>query len=80
MRVVCPRLLDRDGMAEAISVSTDTLDGLRKRGCPEVPVVGTSKVLFDPEEVVRWIKEQAAPLETRTEIEAKDALDDLLQN
>ena len=75
-----PRLLDREGIALCLSVSVDVLDGLRKRGCPCVTVVGTSKVLFDPEDVIPWLKEQSKPPETLTEKKASEELDSLLRN
>ena len=53
-------------MAVCLSISEDTLDSLRKRGCPSVLVVGTSKVLFDPDDVIPWLTEQARPIETRS--------------
>ena len=78
--VILPRLLDRRGMAVCMSISEDVLDALRKRGCPCVPVVGTSKVLFDPDDVIPWLKEQARPIETRSEKEAGKELDSILNN
>ena len=73
-----PRLLDREGMALAASISTDTLDKLRKMGCPEITIPGTEKVVFDPDEVVEWIKENSQPVETLSEKEAGVKLDQLL--
>ena len=78
--VIQPRLLDRRRMALCLSISEDTFDALRKRGCPCVPVVGTSKVLFDPDDVIPWLKEQARPIETRSEKEAGKELDSILNN
>ena len=78
--VIQPRLLDRRGMAMCLSISEDVLDALRKRGCPCVHLVGTSKVLFDPDEVVDWVKEQSKPIETQSEKEASEKLDSLLRN
>ena len=78
--VIQPRLLDRRGMALCLSVSEDVLDALRKRGCPCVPVVGTTKVLFDPDDVIPWLKEQSKPIETQSEKEASEELDSLLRN
>ena len=78
--VIQPRLLDRRGMALCLSISEDVLDALRKRGCPCVPVVGTAKVLFDPDDVIPWLKEQARPIETQSENEARKELDSLLRN
>ena len=67
-------------MAICLSISEDLLDSLRKRGCPSVLVVGTSKVLFDPDDVIPWLKEQARPIEARSEKEAGKELDLLLRN
>ena len=78
--VIQPRLLDRRGMAMCLSISEDVLDALRKRGCPCVPVVGTAKVLFDPDEVVDWVKEQSKPNEILSQKEASEELDSLLRN
>ena len=78
--VIQPRLLDRRGMAMCLSVSEDVLDALRKRGCPCVPVVGTTKVLFDPDDVIPWLKEHSRPHETLTEKEASEELDSILNN
>ena len=78
--VIQPRLLDRRRMAVCLSISEDTLDALRKRGCPCVPVVGTAKILFDPDDVVPWLKEQSRPIETQSEKEASEELDSLLRN
>ncbi len=55
--LIQPRLLDRRRMALALCLSEDTLDGLRKRGCPCVRVPGTSKLLFNPNRVVAWLEE-----------------------
>lgn len=57
--LIQPLLLDRAGMAAAICVSVDTLDQLRKRGCPCLRVPGTKKVLFDPPAVVEWLREES---------------------
>ena len=78
--VIQPRLLDRRRMAVCLSISEDTLDALRKRGCPCVPVVGTAKILFDPDDVVPWLKEQSKPIETRSEKEVGEELDSILNN
>ena len=77
---IAPRLLDRRGMALCLSISEDTLDSLRKRGLPEINVPGTSKVLFDPDDVIPWLKEQARPPETLSEKEASVELDSLLRS
>ena len=66
-------------MAAVLSISVDTLDRLRKLGCPHIPVPDTKKVLFDPDDLVRWMKEQM-PRQTATEEEASKKLESLLQN
>lgn len=78
--IVKIRLLDRKGMALCMSISEDVLDRLRKQGLPSVAIPGVSKPLFDPDDVVLWMKEQSKPLETRSETEASEQLDSLLQN
>lgn len=78
--VILPRLLDRRSMAICLSISEDLLDSLRKRGCPSVLVVGTSKVLFDPDDVIPWLKEESKLPETRSEKKAGEELDLLLNN
>lgn len=78
--VILPRLLDRRSMAVCLSISEDTLDALRKRGCPSIHVVGIAKVLFDPDDVVPWLKEVSKPLETKSEKEAGEELDSILNN
>lgn len=78
--VIQPRLLDRRGMALCLSVSEDVLDKLRKRGLPAVTIPGVSKTLFDPDDVVTWMKEQSEPIKTMSEKEAGERLDSLLQN
>ena len=64
----------------AASISTDTLDRIRKLGCPEIKIPGTEKVVFDPDEVVAWLKEQSKPVETASEKEASQELDSILNN
>lgn len=58
---VTPVLLDRKRMAAALCLSVSTLDALCKRGCPSIRVPGTSKILFDADDVVAWLKLQQAP-------------------
>ena len=78
--VIQPRLLDRRGMSMCLSISEDVLDALRKRGCPCVTIPGIAKILFDPDDVVQWMKEQSKPLESLSEKEASKKLDSLLRN
>jgi hypothetical protein len=59
------RLLNRQSMAKYLSVSTDTLDGMRKRGCPTVPVPGSQKLLFDPDDVIAWMRDYDTAQKTR---------------
>ena len=47
-------LLDREGLARAISTSTSTVDRLRREGLPVI-LVGDSP-RFDTHEVVEWLK------------------------
>lgn len=50
-----PLLLDRTGMARALSCSVKTLDRLRAEPMfPEVPMVDSPR--FDPVDVVAWLK------------------------
>ena len=78
--VILPRLLDRRGMSMCLSISEDVLDALRKRGCPCVTIPGIAKILFDPDDVVQWMKEQSKPIETQSEKEASEELDSILRN
>ena len=59
--VITPVLLDRARMAAALCLSLSTLDNLTKRGCPSIRVPGTSKVLFDPADVVGFLKSAQTP-------------------
>ena len=59
--VITPVLLDRKRMARSLCLSVSTLDALCKRGLPSIHVVGTSKVLFDPVDVVGFLKTAQAP-------------------
>jgi hypothetical protein len=69
-------LLDREAMAAAISICSATLDGMRKAGCPQITIPGTKKVLFDPADVVSWLKAHSVPLEdTVTLAQAKAKAD-----
>jgi hypothetical protein len=51
-------LYDKPEMAASIGVSEDLLDNLRKAGCPCVSIPGARRVLFDPVDVVEWLKGQ----------------------
>ncbi len=59
--VITPVLLDRARMAAALCLSVSTLDNLCKRGCPSIHVPGTSKILFDPADVVGFLKTAQTP-------------------
>lgn len=61
--VITPVLLDRARMATALCLSVSTLDNLCKRGCPSIRVPGTSKVLFDPADVVGFLKTAQKPVD-----------------
>ena len=63
-----------------LSISEDVLDTLRKRGLPSVTIPGIAKPLFDPDDVVQWMKEQSKPIETQSEKKAGEKLDLLLRN
>ena len=78
--VVEARLLDRESMASALCLSTDTLDSLRKRGLPAITVPGTKKVLFDPEDVVAWMKQQSDQSETLSQAKARMEADNVFGN
>lgn len=80
IQYIQPRLLDREGMALCLSISEDVLDKLRKQGLPAVTIPGLSKPLFDPDDVIPWLKEQSEPLETLSEAEASEELDSILRN
>lgn len=71
-------LLDREAMAKAISVSTDTLDIMRRAGCPQITVPGTKKILFDPGEVVVWLKENRNAADDDESLAAAEARADVV--
>ena len=50
-----PALLDKPGLARALSCSERHVDGLRRRGLPAV-ALGAKAVRFDLAEVVAWLK------------------------
>jgi hypothetical protein len=54
-----PRLLDRDGAARLLGVSTKTLDRLVKEGAPFL-LVGDAK-RFEPAVLVGWLKARRGP-------------------
>lgn len=54
--VVNPVLLDRENMSAALCISASLLDELRELGCPTVTVPSTDKILYDPNEVLAWMK------------------------
>ena len=63
-------------MASAISVSESTFDRLRKiDGFPTISLPGSSKPLFDPEDVVAWLKEQDDPDDDMTLETASESAD-----
>ena len=50
-----PALLDKPGLARALSCSERHVDGLRRRGLPVVNL-GAKSVRFDLGDVVAWLK------------------------
>ena len=77
---IVPLLLGRCEMAAALSISTDLLDELRKKGLPTINVPGSSKILFHPPVVVEWLLAQSKPIETLSEQETAKELDSPLRN
>lgn len=73
--VVTPLLMDRRTMAAAICLSEDTLDSLRRRGCPSVTVPGTTKRLFNPSKVVEWIEAEGVANRPASIRESKEQAD-----
>jgi hypothetical protein len=71
-------LLDKERMAAAICVSSATLDDLRKRGLPSIPVPGCRRVLFNPARVVEWLEGQAVGESETPSLEAAKAEADLV--
>lgn len=51
-----PLLLDRRQMARALSVGVDTLDRLRREGCPEITVGDMPR--FDIASVIAWLRDR----------------------
>lgn len=49
-----PALLDRRGLAHALAVGVDTIDRLRKEGCPELAVGDSPR--FELEVVLTWLR------------------------
>ena len=49
-----PRLLDRRGIAEALHVGVDTVDRLRREGCPELTVGDAPR--FEIGAVIEWLR------------------------
>lgn len=68
-------LMDRARMAASICVSEDTLDLMRRAGCPQLTVPGTKKVLFDPAAVVDWLRNQQAEVNAPSLAAAKEHYD-----
>jgi hypothetical protein len=54
-----PALVDRNGLAQALSVSVSTIDRLRAEGAPTVWVADAPR--FEPEAVVAWLRSRGAP-------------------
>lgn len=53
-------------MAAAICVSASVIDELNLAGCPTVPVPTNDAILYDPVEVVNWMKSK------RNEVDPED--------
>lgn len=51
-----PTLLDREGCAEWLQVSTRTLDTMRGRGLPQVMLGDSPR--FEPAAVLEWLRDQ----------------------
>ena len=51
-----PALVDRQGLARALSVSTGTVDALRRQGCPELRLGDAPR--FEVSAVVEWLRER----------------------
>lgn len=49
-----PALLDRRGLAHALAVGVDTIDRLRREGCPELTVGDAPR--FELEAVLAWLR------------------------
>jgi phage terminase Nu1 subunit (DNA packaging protein) len=54
-----PLLVDKAQLAAQLSCSPSHIDNLRKRGLPTVGI-GAAAVRFDTQEVMAWLREQAA--------------------
>lgn len=53
-----PALLDRRGLSEALGVGVDTVDRLRREGCPEL-IVGEAP-RFELDKVTAWLRDRRA--------------------
>lgn len=58
-----PALLDRPGLARALSCSERHVDALRRRGLPEVRLSATA-VRFELGPVLAWLREHGATNDT----------------
>lgn len=47
-------MLDRRGLAHALAVGVDTVDRLRRDGCPELTVGDSPR--FELEQVIAWLR------------------------
>lgn len=54
-----PALLDRAGLARALSLSIGSIDKLRRRGLPEEPL-GLDSPRFDLGRVLEWLRSRGA--------------------
>ena len=68
-------LLDRRGMAKAISVSLSTFERLRKLGMPMVRLPGGYKPLFDPRDVKCWVVDYSFAVDPVSDVSARSRAD-----
>jgi hypothetical protein len=54
-----PALLDRRGIAAALGIGVDTVDRLRREGCPELTVGDAPR--FELAAVLAWLRERRNP-------------------
>jgi len=50
----CPALLDRRGLAHALGCGVDTIDRLRREGCPELTLGDAPR--FEVKAVIDWLR------------------------
>jgi hypothetical protein len=52
-----PKLLDRRGLAHALNIGVDTVDRLRREGCPSLLVGDAPR--FELDQVIQWLRGRA---------------------